>query len=136
MVRRFAVLALVVIVGAAPAAADICAANCAGKAGHVAHAAAASHLDAHVSHQHHATIDTALPVGTAVVRGVPHTCASQDAFVTQSREPLRVALDRPVPLAVEVSSFVPVVRTVFRATAVDDRHGPPGPAHTISPLRI
>ena len=137
MARRFAALALVLFVGAAPAAADICAANCAEDARHVTHQVDASqHVATHLSLHHHATTDAAAAVGTAVVRAVPHTCASQEAFTTQSRETLRVSLEKPVPLVVEVVSFASVVRFASRATAVDGRHGPPSPAHTIFALRI
>jgi hypothetical protein len=137
MARRLAALALVLFVAAAPAAADICAANCAEQASHTPNTAADTHgVAEHMSHHHHAAAAVpAAPIPTSGVRDVLHTCSSRDAVVTQSREPLCVSLEK-LPAVGEAFAFVPVATTVFRMIAVDGRHGPPDPVHTVSPLRI
>ena len=136
MARRGAAVALMLFLAAAPAAADICAGSCAQHTSHVAHKADASaDVATHGTH-HHATTDAATPAVMTVVQGVPHTCASQQVFVTRSHEALRVSLEKRVPLAIEVFSFVPAARNTSRAIPLDGRHGPPGIADTITALRI
>jgi len=137
MVRRLVGIALALLVAAAPAVADVCAANCAEHASHSVHASAVPTDGVqHASHHHHHSVaDAATPMTTVGMRGVPHACASADTLATQSRESVRVGLEKLSALVASI--VVPPPAAMPRATPmVDGRHGPPGPVRTIAPLRI
>jgi hypothetical protein len=126
MVRRLVSIALTFLVAAVPAAADMCAAQC---AEHASEVRDASH------HQHHHHAGAAKPMTVAGMQGLPHTCASADPLAAQSRESLRIAPDKSsVLVAAPLASPPPAVPLAARL--LDDRHGPPRPVRTIAPLRI
>lgn len=138
MARRIIGIALALFVAAAPAAAELCAADCAEHARHFANPSVVPVDDVaqHASHHHHHPASrVATPMTSAGVRSVPHTCGLADTLATQSRETVRTAVEKSATLLAAI--FVPApVATPLAGFVVAGRHGPPGPVRTIAPLRI
>lgn len=139
MGQRLLAFVLAFVVVGAPVASDVCQATCARHPGHSSHNESASHRHhvasgaEHSAHHHEALTESPASTNSLAMIPVPHVCDHVDAVMPASRESMQASAFSVVPAAAGV---VPVVVRELPPTDVDSRHGPPGLARSIVPLRI
>ena len=132
MARRLLAFGLVLILVGAPLVAEICRVFCAEPAAVAQHHHSTA-TEGEPSQHHHRAAEPS-PLSTrALVHSVAHACAELVSVVVESRETVRA----PLTMAIVTVPVVAVVVVPAAATAdVDSRHGPPGLARSLTPLRI
>src|SRR5437667_4276361 len=136
MARLVLALTFSLLVAVAPMANEMCSVFCAqhqsGRADVSHHHSSDVATERSHHHHHHQATDEA-PVSTATVLALPHPCLELSSFVVESRDSLRPAAAATV---LNITSLPLSVTHASRTSVADSRHGPPGPARSVAPLRI
>jgi hypothetical protein len=135
--QRLLAFALAFIVIGLPLAGDVCGAVCAQHAGHSSDPAVAAphdhHPDSQSSHHHHSEAPPAPLTQSLALRPAPPQCGHLDAVVAESRELMRPHIAKAV---VMVARITPALTPVPATSEMDNRHHPPTPTRSTSPLRL
>jgi hypothetical protein len=140
MARRLLAFALAFVIIGGPLAADLCEAACTEHAGHsidstlpTSHHHHSAEVVRQPSHHHHSDAATAPAKQNAILMALWHGCGHLEAIVSESRELTRT------PIAISVATAArntPLLVPVLPTSEMDNRHRPPAPIRSASPLRI
>jgi hypothetical protein len=137
MAQRLLAFALAFIVIGVPLAGDVCEAVCAEHSGHSINpsmpASHHHHPDSQSSHHHHSEAAPAPSTQSIAFRSAPPQCGHLDAVVAESRELMRPHIAKAV---VMVARITPALTPVPATSETDNRHHPPTPTRSTSPLRL